>query len=118
MLNQSFCLHRKVFDDGNSLVEVFPSEVKDIMAACADVQRHSVRKVQMVVAASHWSHQLMSLVSQCAPHATAVFTCAIEAFIKAGGELVSVCPWDSAPHVGYACSLVVKVEYDHRSRLN
>ena len=93
MLNQSssFCLHRKVFDDTNSLVEVFPSEMKDIMAVCADVQQHLVRKVQMVVAASHWSHQLMSLVSQYTPHATAVFTCAIEAFIKAEGELVSVC---------------------------
>ena len=71
------------------------------MAVCADVQRHSVRKVQMVVAASHWSHQLMSLVSQYTPHATAVFTCAIEAFIKAEGELVSICHfflncWNSA----------------------
>ena len=89
MLNQSFSLHHKVFDDGNSLVEVFPSEVKDIMTACADVQRHSVRKIQVVVAASHWSDQLKSLVSQYTPHATAVFTCAIEAFIKAEGELVS-----------------------------
>ena len=90
MLNQSFCFHRKVFDDGNSLVEVFPSEMKDIMAACADMQRHSVRKVQMVVAASHWSHQLTSLMSQYTTHATVVFTCAIETFIKAEGELVSV----------------------------
>ena len=90
MLSQSFSLHHKVFDDGNSLAEVFPSEVKDIMAACADVQRHSVRKIQLVVAASHWSDRLKSLVSQYTPHATAVFTCAIEAFIKAEGELVSV----------------------------
>ena len=88
-MSQSFSIHHKVFDDGNSLAEVFSSEVKDIMAACADVQRHSVRKIQLVVAALHWSDRLKSLVSQYALHATAVFTCAIEAFIKAEGELVS-----------------------------
>ena len=78
-----------MFDDGNSLAETFPSEVRAIMSACAEVQQRSRRRMQTVIAASRWSGVLKSLVSQYAPQATTVVTCAIEAFIKAGGRLVN-----------------------------
>ena len=45
--------------------------------------------MQTVIAASQWTGVLKTLVTQYVPHATTIFTCAIEAFIKAGGELVS-----------------------------
>ena len=69
---------------------MFPSEVRDIMSVCADAQlRAKRRRMQTVIAASQWTGVLKTLVTQYAPHATTIFTCAIEAFIKAGGELVS-----------------------------
>lgn len=60
------------------------------MSACAEAQQRAKRRrMQTVIAASQWTGGLETLVTQYVSHTTTIFTCAIEAFIKAEGELVS-----------------------------
>ena len=72
-----------MIDDGNVLLSNFANELLQVIRLCK-----SGASLQSVVIGSMWSPLIRNLAMECAPDGTLVMTCAIEAVLKAGTEMV------------------------------